>query len=122
MKPVVQASTTLDATASSQPRQATLDQAFTRRLMRKIVGHFKHSSANQEELHQQQKQVGQQTEHLIQDDSIRWNSTLAMVSRLLKNQEAIKATLSQQKHKLVMLTASELDKLKKLETLLEPCR
>ncbi|KAL6473698.1 hypothetical protein MHYP_G00172590 [Metynnis hypsauchen] len=47
---------------------------------------------------------------------------LAMISRLLKNQEVIKATLSHQKHKLVMLTASEWDKLKKLETLLEPCR
>ncbi|XP_076864022.1 E3 SUMO-protein ligase ZBED1-like [Brachyhypopomus gauderio] len=89
---------------------------------RKIVGHFKHSPANTEELHQQQKLAGQQTEHLIQDVSTRWNSTLAMISRLLKNQEAIKATLSHQKHKLVMLTASEWDKLKKLETLLEPCR
>ena len=68
----------------------------------KIVGHFKHSSANTEELHQQQKELGQQTEHLIQDISTRWNSTLAMIFHLLKNQEAIKATLSQQKHKLAI--------------------
>ena len=74
------------------------------------------------ELHQQQKELGQQTEHLIQDVSTRWNSTPAIFSRLLKNQEAIKATLSRQKHKLAMLTASEWDKLQRLETLLKPSR
>lgn len=89
---------------------------------RKIVGHFKHSPANTEELHQQQNQLGQLTESLIQDVPTRWNSSLAMISRLLKNQEAIKATLSRQKHKLTMLTTSEWDKLQRLETILEPCR
>ncbi|KAG7506697.1 band 3 anion exchange protein-like [Solea senegalensis] len=38
------------------------------------------------------------------------------------NQAAIKATLDQQHHKLVMLTPPEWDKLQRLETLLEPCR
>ncbi|XP_071376199.1 E3 SUMO-protein ligase ZBED1-like [Centroberyx affinis] len=89
---------------------------------RKIVGHFKHSPANTEELHQQQTELGQQREQLIQDVSTRWNSSLAMISRLLKKQEAVKATLGRQKHKLVMLTTSEWDKLQRLETLLEPCR
>ncbi|XP_041960437.1 E3 SUMO-protein ligase ZBED1-like [Alosa sapidissima] len=45
-----------------------------------------------------------------------------MISRLLENQEAIKATLSRQKHKLTMLTTSEWDKLQRLKTILEPCR
>ncbi|XP_031165323.1 zinc finger BED domain-containing protein 1-like [Sander lucioperca] len=45
-----------------------------------------------------------------------------MISHLLKNQEAIKATLSRQKHKLTMLTTSEWDKLQRLETILEPCK
>ncbi|XP_051236252.1 E3 SUMO-protein ligase ZBED1-like [Dicentrarchus labrax] len=89
---------------------------------RKIVGHFKHSPANTEELHQQQNQLGQLTESLIQDVPTRWNSSLAMISRLLKNQEAIKATRSRQKHKLTMLTTSEWDKLQRLEAILEPCR
>ncbi|KAJ4933829.1 hypothetical protein JOQ06_006638 [Pogonophryne albipinna] len=45
-----------------------------------------------------------------------------MISRLLKNQEAVKATLAKQKHKLTMLTTAELDRLQRLETLLKPCR
>ncbi|KAF4109489.1 hypothetical protein G5714_010562 [Onychostoma macrolepis] len=45
-----------------------------------------------------------------------------MITRILRNEEAVKATLAQQKHKLVMLTAAEWDKLHKLQTLLEPCK
>ncbi|KAI7807507.1 putative zinc finger BED domain-containing protein 1-like [Triplophysa rosa] len=89
---------------------------------RKIVGHFKHSPANTEELHLQQIAQGQQREQLIQDVSTRWNSSLDMITRLLRNEEAVKTTLAQQKHKLVMLTASEWDKLPKLQNLLEPCK
>uniref|UniRef100_A0A3B3Q6P6 HAT C-terminal dimerisation domain-containing protein n=1 Tax=Paramormyrops kingsleyae TaxID=1676925 RepID=A0A3B3Q6P6_9TELE len=89
---------------------------------RKIVAHFKHSPANTEELHQQQISLGQQKDQLIQDVSTRWNSSLDMITRLLRNEEAVKTTLAQQKHKLVMLTASEWDKLHKLQNLLEPCK
>ncbi|KAL1262297.1 hypothetical protein QQF64_007562 [Cirrhinus molitorella] len=89
---------------------------------RKIVGHFKHSPANTEELHQQQTALGQQREQMIQDVSTRWNSSLEMITRLLRNEEAVKATLAQQKHKLVMLTATEWEKLRKLQMLLEPCK
>ncbi|XP_015463706.3 E3 SUMO-protein ligase ZBED1 [Astyanax mexicanus] len=100
------------------------DSGFSDPLLkcRRIVHHFKHSPANTEELQQHQAQLWQQKEHLIQDVPTRWNSTLAMISCLLKNQDAIIATLNQQKHKLDMLTASDWDKLKRLETLLEPCR
>ncbi|KAI4829785.1 hypothetical protein KUCAC02_001453 [Chaenocephalus aceratus] len=45
-----------------------------------------------------------------------------MISRLLKNQEAVKATLAKQKHKLTMLTTAAWDRLQRLETLLKPCR
>ncbi|GAA6072001.1 myosin heavy chain, skeletal muscle-like isoform X2 [Tachysurus ichikawai] len=45
-----------------------------------------------------------------------------MITRLLRNEEAVKATLAYQKHKLVMLTAAEWDKLHKLQMLLEPCK
>ncbi len=89
---------------------------------RKIVGHFKHSPANTEELHQEQTALGQKREPLTQDVSTRWNLTLYMISRLLKNQEAVKATLCKQKHKLTMLTTTEWDKLQRLMTILEPCR
>ncbi|KAF7658133.1 hypothetical protein LDENG_00017050 [Lucifuga dentata] len=89
---------------------------------RKIVGHFKHSPANAAELQAQQVTLGQQQEPLIQDVPTHWNSMLEMVKRLNRNQAAIKATLDQQHHKLVMLTPPEWDKLQRLETLLEPCR
>ncbi|KAL6483231.1 hypothetical protein MHYP_G00081030 [Metynnis hypsauchen] len=101
-----------------------LDSEFSDILARcrKIVGHFKHSPANTEDLHQQQTALEQDKEPLIQDVRTRWNSTLYMIKRLLKNQEAVKATLARQKHKLTMLTATEWNKLQNLVTLLEPCR
>jgi len=94
------------------------DGGFTDMLARcrTIVGHFKHSPANTEELHQQQTVLGHENEPLIQDFSTRWNSIQYMISRLLKNQEAVKATLTIQKHKLTMLTTAEWDKMQKLET------
>lgn len=90
---------------------------------RKIVGHFKQSPAGTTELNQQQVALGKKSEQLIQDVPTRWNSTLAMVSRLLRNREAVQATLDQQNnHRLVMLTDAEWGKLQRLEVLLEPCR
>ncbi|KAJ4928187.1 hypothetical protein JOQ06_015981, partial [Pogonophryne albipinna] len=107
-------------------RQTTLNErsGFVGALAkcRKMVGHFKHSPANTAELQVEQGALGQKEEPLIQDVPTRWNSTLEMVKRLIRNQAAIKATLDQQQHKLVMLTPPEWDKIQRLETLLEPCR
>lgn len=89
---------------------------------RKIVGHFRHSPANTEELHQEQRALDQEKEPLVQDVSTRWNSTLFMIRRLLKNKDAVNATLAKQKHKLVLLSAAEWIKLEKLAAILEPCR
>lgn len=90
---------------------------------RKIVGHFKQSPASTTELNQQQVALGQKSEQLIQDVPTRWNSTLAMVSRLLRNREAVQVTLDQQNnHRLVMPSEAEWGKLQRLEVLLEPCR
>uniref|UniRef100_A0AAR2JYW7 BED-type domain-containing protein n=1 Tax=Pygocentrus nattereri TaxID=42514 RepID=A0AAR2JYW7_PYGNA len=88
---------------------------------RKIVGHFRHSPANIMELYKEQRALDQENEPLIQDVSTRWNSTLFMIRRLLKNKEAVKATLDKQRHKLV-LSAAEWTKLEKLAAILEPCR
>ncbi|KAK0140307.1 Zinc finger BED domain-containing protein 1 [Merluccius polli] len=88
----------------------------------KIVGHFKHSTANTMELQAQQAALGQQQEPLIQDVPTWWNSTLKMIKCLNRNKAAIRATLDQQHRKLVMLTPPEWDKLQRLSTLLEPCR
>ncbi|KAL2076789.1 hypothetical protein ACEWY4_027609 [Coilia grayii] len=89
---------------------------------RKIERHFKHSPASTEELHQQQTALGQAREPLVQDVTTRWNSTLSMISRYLRNQEAVNATLARQKHNLATLTNLECDKLQKLEVVLEPCK
>ena len=89
---------------------------------RKIVGHFKHSPANTEELRAQQVAHGLKEESLAQDVPTRWNSTLEMIKRMQNNKDPIKITLAQQKHQLTLLTTAEYDKLAKLETLLEPCR
>ncbi|KAJ4934409.1 hypothetical protein JOQ06_007204 [Pogonophryne albipinna] len=110
-----------------RPRSITVslsDSGFVGALAKchKIVGHFKHSPANTAELQVEQGALGQKQEPLIQDVPIRWNSTLEMVKRLIRNQAAIKATLDQQQHKLFMLTPPEWDKIQRLETLLEPCR
>ncbi|KAI4796972.1 hypothetical protein KUCAC02_026644 [Chaenocephalus aceratus] len=45
-----------------------------------------------------------------------------MISRLLKNQEALKAAPAKQKHQLTMLTPAEWHRLQRLQTLLTPCR
>ena len=88
------------------------DSGFVHALSKshKIVGHFKHSPANIAELQAQQAALGQKQEPLVQDVPTRWNSTVDMVKRLNRNQAAIKATLDQQQHKLIMLTPPEWDK------------
>ncbi|XP_014455781.1 E3 SUMO-protein ligase ZBED1 [Alligator mississippiensis] len=89
---------------------------------RKILGCFKHSLANSAELKTQQPANGQKQEILRQDISARWDSTLGMVQRLLRNKATIMTTLALEKHNLSVLTGSDFGKLQKLETLLEPCR
>ncbi|XP_051815909.1 E3 SUMO-protein ligase ZBED1-like [Acanthochromis polyacanthus] len=89
---------------------------------RKLVGHFKHSPSNTRELNAQQVAHHQKEEPLIQDVPTRWNSTLAMIQRVLQNREPIGATLREQHSKLSMLTDQECAKLQRLSELLEPCR
>uniref|UniRef100_A0AAV2KNS0 Uncharacterized protein n=1 Tax=Knipowitschia caucasica TaxID=637954 RepID=A0AAV2KNS0_KNICA len=89
---------------------------------RKMVGHFKHSPANSDELNVQQASLGQVQEPLVQDVSTRWNSTLEMLKRVRRNRDALHTVLSQQKQNLALPTNAEYEKLAKLEELLEPCR
>ncbi|KAL7398344.1 hypothetical protein ABVT39_008211 [Epinephelus coioides] len=88
----------------------------------KVVGHFKHSPANSDELNAQQASLGQDQEPLVQDVPTRWNSTLEMIKRVRRNRDPLHATLTQQKHNLTLPTNTEYEKLEKLEKLLEPCR
>ncbi len=89
---------------------------------RKVVGHFKHSAPNSAELEQQQVAKGKTKEALTPDVSARWNSTLEMIRRILRNQEPLRDALALHATKATMPTAVELDKLQKLEAVLEPCR
>ncbi|XP_059927935.1 E3 SUMO-protein ligase ZBED1-like [Gadus macrocephalus] len=89
---------------------------------RKVVGHFKHSPANSDELNAQQASLGQDQEQLVQDVPTRWNSTLEMIKRVRRNRDALHTTLSQQKHNLALPTNAEYEKLANLEKQLEPCR
>lgn len=101
-------------------REGGFDAALAK--CRKMVGHFKHSPANTDELKVQQASLGQVREPLVQVVPTRWNSTLEMIKRVGRNRDAMHATLSQQQHHLVLPTSAEYDKLAKLEKLLEPCR
>jgi zinc finger BED domain-containing protein 1 (E3 SUMO-protein ligase ZBED1) len=91
---------------------------------RKIVGHFKHSPANYVELKTQQIILSQRCEILTQDVPTRWNSSLHMIQRLLKNKEAVLKTLEQpgHKHNLTLPTEREWEKLRFIEKVLNPCR
>ncbi|XP_038149644.1 E3 SUMO-protein ligase ZBED1-like [Cyprinodon tularosa] len=89
---------------------------------RKVVGHFKHSPANQAQLEQQQVAHHQKKESLVQEVSTRWNSTLEMIKRVQRNAEPLRDALALHATNVAMPTATELEKLKKLEAVLEHCR
>ncbi|XP_059190842.1 E3 SUMO-protein ligase ZBED1-like [Centropristis striata] len=89
---------------------------------RKVVGHFKHSPANQAELEQQQVAHHQKKESLAQEVSTRWNSTLEMIKRVQRNAEPLRDALALPATNVAMPTAAELEKLKKLEAVLDHCR
>lgn len=84
---------------------------------RKIEGHFKHSPANTEELHQGKTALGQKSEPLIQDVS---DAVYDLSSP--EEPRGCEATLCKRKHKLTMLITTEWDRLQRLATILEPCR
>ncbi|XP_060792633.1 E3 SUMO-protein ligase ZBED1-like [Neoarius graeffei] len=89
---------------------------------RKLVGHFKHSTANALELEQQQIAHKQKKEALTQEVATRWNSTLEMIKRVNRNVEPLREALALNSTKVTMPTATELEKTKKLEAVLEHCR
>ena len=54
--------------------------------------------------------------------STRWNSTLEMIKRVQRNAEPLRDALALHTTNVAMPTATELEKLKKLEAVLEHCR
>lgn len=89
--------------------------------MFKIVGHFKHSSANKAELEIQQNALGQISKSLHQDTPTRWNSTYYMLCSLLENREPITETMIQQKINIKLLNSADWEKLSALQNVLKPC-
>jgi hAT family C-terminal dimerisation region len=59
------------------------------KVVRKIVGAFKHSALKVEELRHEQKQLGLKLLKLIQDVRTRWSSTYLMLHNFLLNRAAI---------------------------------
>ena len=101
-------------------RDSGFDVALAK--FRKVVGHFKHSPANCDELHAEQASLQLPEEPLVQDVPTRWNSTLEMIKSVRLNREPLQATLAKQKHSLSLPTAAEYEKMERLEKLLEPCK
>nr|XP_047126356.1 E3 SUMO-protein ligase ZBED1-like [Hydra vulgaris] len=89
---------------------------------RKVVGHFRHSPASAAELEKKQIELGQKKESLIQDIPTRWNSTLDMIKSVRRNEQPLSDVLTTHNTKVAMPTPAEMDKLQRLEKLLEPCR
>lgn len=89
---------------------------------RKVVGHVKHSPSNAADLEQQQVACHQKKESLTQEVPTRWNSTLEMIRRVQRNEQPLRDALALHATNISMPTTDELDKLKKLETVLEHCR
>jgi hypothetical protein len=61
--------------------------------VRKIVGHYRHSSTAQTRLDKLQEQLGMRPLHLIQDCETRWNSEFKMLSRMIELKQPISADL-----------------------------
>ena len=61
---------------------------------RSIVGHFNHSDLKQSALLEKQIELNINQHKLIQDVSTRWNSSLAMIERIIEQRTALNAVFS----------------------------
>ncbi|KII65107.1 Zinc finger BED domain-containing protein 1 [Thelohanellus kitauei] len=90
----------------------------------KLVENVQHSPANQTELKENQSLLNVKEEVFIQNSPTRWNSTLQMIERPIRNKEAVIEILNSSihKHSLTLLTDAEWERLCILRSFLEPCR
>ena len=78
---------------------------------RKVVGHFKHSCIATRALEAAQDRLGLPQKQLVQEVPTRWNSTYAMLDRIIEQQTAISAVLAESKRAVdrdMILTSGEL--------------
>nr|XP_061819122.1 E3 SUMO-protein ligase ZBED1-like [Nerophis lumbriciformis] len=92
---------------------------------RSLVEHFRKSELSSAKLKVKQKQMGSPDHSLIQDVSVRWNSSFYMISRLLEQRWPITATLSdpevtQRGKHFLDLKADQWSLLEELEQVLKP--
>ncbi|XP_072768749.1 E3 SUMO-protein ligase ZBED1-like [Nerophis lumbriciformis] len=92
---------------------------------RSLVEHFRKSELSSTKLKVKQKQMGSPDHSLIQDVSVRWNSSFYMISRLLEQRWPITATLSdpevtQRGKHFLDLKADQWSLLEELEQVLKP--
>ena len=90
-----------------------------------LVEHFKKSEIASSKLKTKQKQMGKPEHKLIQDVSVRWNSSYYMISRLLEQRWPVTATLSdpevtQRAKHFLDLKAEQWSLLEELEQALKP--
>ena len=101
----------------------TTDKAIA--AARKLVGHFKHSVVATTALKEKQEELNIKQHHLIQDVSIRWNSTFFMIDRLVEQRVAIyavlhDATVSKDQYQHLDLKEDQWVLLEQLTKVLEP--
>ena len=63
--------------------------------LRSIVGHFNHSDSKQALLFEKQRQMGLKQSRLVQEVCTRWNSTLAMIKRIVEQRIVLNNTFSE---------------------------
>lgn len=86
---------------------------------KKIASHFHHSNVAQDELCTLQEKLNQPKLKMIQECVTRWNSTLYMLERVLKNKDSL-CLYASTNNKISQLTSEEWITVEKLITLLRP--
>ena len=92
--------------------------------VRAIVGHFKHSSKQEEKLKNKQQSLGKPVSKLQQEVVTRWNSTFNMIDSILDNEESVDSVLKEsKKHSDLQLAKSQWKQLRAFhDVLVQPAQ
>ncbi|XP_054635140.1 zinc finger BED domain-containing protein 4-like isoform X1 [Dunckerocampus dactyliophorus] len=87
---------------------------------RKIVGHFKSSTAAKQKLSEMQRQLARPEHKLIQEVDTRWNSTFAVLERLFNEREPMGAALASLSSDLTPFTSEDYQAMHQCLDVLKP--